>query len=171
MKKILSDYISDTMEEQSVEKHIGTWQNPWMSPFTISMAFAMEPWEKPLHGKTHTPWLLPWCMAFAICNGFYHWIPYSGLDSRCMLALLKLSDSIYRCSLYEAVAILIITQHCDCFCPLTHSDHCDTVNCIDSVRFWYLDFFNCQFVQNCFCNFCHLLLGDQLFPVGRIVLN
>ena len=44
----------------------GTWQNPWMSPFTISMAFAMEPWQRPLHGKTYIPWLLPWCMTFAI---------------------------------------------------------------------------------------------------------
>ena len=31
----------------------GPWQNPWMLRFIISMGFAMELWENPLHGKTH----------------------------------------------------------------------------------------------------------------------
>ena len=42
------------------------WQNPWMLRFIISMGFAMELWENPLHGKTHIPWLLPWYMGYAI---------------------------------------------------------------------------------------------------------
>ena len=31
------------------------WQNPWILHFIASMGFAMELWEMPLHGKTHTP--------------------------------------------------------------------------------------------------------------------
>ena len=42
------------------------WQNPWMLRFIISMGFAIELWENPLHGKTHIPWLLPWYMGYAI---------------------------------------------------------------------------------------------------------
>ena len=60
----------------------GLWQNPWILHFIASMGFAMELWEMPLHGKTHTPWLLPLCMTFAMHNGFSHWIPYYALDSR-----------------------------------------------------------------------------------------
>ena len=44
----------------------GPWQNPWMLRFIISMGFAMELWENPLHGKTHISWVLPWYMGFAI---------------------------------------------------------------------------------------------------------
>ena len=62
----------------------GLWQNPWILHFIASMGFAMELWEMPLHGKTHTPWLLPLCMTFAMHNGFSHRIPYYTLDSRCM---------------------------------------------------------------------------------------
>ena len=72
MKIILSIFFFDDV-----------WHNPWISYFIASMGYAMELWEMPLYGKTHTPWLLPLCMTFAMHNGFSHRIPYYALDSRC----------------------------------------------------------------------------------------
>ena len=53
--------MMNNYKSQSMEMIFGifflddVWQNPWILHFIASMGFAMELWEMPLHGKTHTP--------------------------------------------------------------------------------------------------------------------
>ena len=92
----------------------------------ISLGFAMELWETPLHGKTHTPWLLPQCMTFAIYNGFSHGIPYYALDSRWVepyvvcfqIACLDwwIVTMITLVRLFSSVCHNVTSQSCSCGC-------------------------------------------------------
>ena len=50
-----------------------------------SMGFAIPPWERSWHGKTHTAWFLPWCMGFVMMHDLSHALPCFTLGKRCRL--------------------------------------------------------------------------------------
>ena len=47
-----------------------------------SMGFAIPPWERSWHGKTHTTWFLPWGMGFDMLHELSHVLPYMTLGKR-----------------------------------------------------------------------------------------